>query len=152
MSTEPSEPHMTNTDYRSPAQAPQPQRSPMLKLLQIVGLGAIVAFIGVGAFLLTSPQPAKRNGAKVMAYRNERPPASVKYVDGLVVTSLSREIRLMMKDRHERVIHVRAPDKPYIDIQHAQTHAALGQPVRLYYKRVGGKDCAVFMEDSPVAF
>ncbi len=146
------EPSSTSSNVSVPETPSPQQRSSIAKALQLIVLGAIVAFVGIGAFLLTSAPPTKKHGPKVMAYRNERPPASVKYVDGLVINSLSREIRLMLKDRSERVIHVRAPDKPYIDIQHAQTHAALGQPVRLYYKRVGGTDCAVFMEDSPVAF
>jgi hypothetical protein len=47
-------------------------------------------------------------------------------------------------------LHVRAPDRPYIDVAHAQTHAALGQPVRVYTLEIDGKQAVVYMEDAPL--
>lgn len=47
-------------------------------------------------------------------------------------------------------LYVREPDRPYIDIAHAQTHAALGQPIRVYTKEIEGKRSVVYMEDAPL--
>lgn len=47
-------------------------------------------------------------------------------------------------------LHVREPDRPYIDIAHAQTHAALGQPIRVYTLDVDGRESVVYMEDAPL--
>lgn len=47
-------------------------------------------------------------------------------------------------------LHVREPDRPYIDIAHAQTHAALGQPIRVYTLEIGGRESVVYMEDAPL--
>lgn len=47
-------------------------------------------------------------------------------------------------------LYVREPDLPYIDIAHARTHAALGQPIRVYTLEVDGKESVVYMEDAPL--
>lgn len=47
-------------------------------------------------------------------------------------------------------LHVREPDRPYIDIAHAQTHAALGQPIRVYTLEIDGRQSVVYMEDAPL--
>ncbi len=47
-------------------------------------------------------------------------------------------------------LNVRPPDRPYIDIAHAQTHAALGQPIRVYTLQVDGRESVVYMEDAPL--
>ena len=44
---------------------------------------------------------------------------------------------------------MRTPDKPYIDIAHAQTHASLGQPIRVFTREVDGEDSVVYMDDPP---
>lgn len=123
------------------------------RIVKIIGVLVVLVLIGVGAFMVTSIQSAKEaRRQQVMAYRNERPPASVKHVDGLVILARPGQMQLMLRNRSERSLHIRRPDQPYIDIQHAQSHAALGQPVRVYYKLIDGKQSVVFMEDSPVAF
>ncbi len=121
--------------------------------VKIIGAACVLLLIGVGAFMVTSMQSAQQaRQRKVMAYRNERPPSSVKYIDGIVIFAGPGQMRLMLRNRSERSLHIRKPDQPYIDIQHAQSHAALGQPVRVYYKPIDGKKSVVFMEDSPVVF
>ena len=47
-------------------------------------------------------------------------------------------------------LYVREPDRPYIDIAHAQTHAALGQPIRVYTQEIEGRRSVVYMEDAPL--
>ncbi len=47
-------------------------------------------------------------------------------------------------------LHVREPDRPYIDIAHAQTHAALGQPIRVWTQEIDGQESVVYMEDAPL--
>ncbi|MCW2924341.1 MAG: hypothetical protein JWM98_1745 [Thermoleophilia bacterium] len=52
-------------------------------------------------------------------------------------------------DRGKRLnFEVRKPDKPYIDIAHGQLHASLGQPVRIYTRKVDGKEVVVYMDDA----
>ncbi len=50
----------------------------------------------------------------------------------------------------EVTLNVREPDRPYIDIAHAQTHAALGQPIRVYTLEIDGERSVVYMEDAPL--
>ncbi len=82
------------------------------------------------------------------------PPKGSKQADGLVEKTSKggftmREIR---DGRLEDTItlYVREPDRPYIDIAHAQTHAALGQPIRVYTKEIEGRQSVVYMEDAPL--
>lgn len=121
--------------------------------LGAAGLLVALALIGVGAFLVTSsPSKRKDTSGKVLAYRNERPPKSVKFVDGLVIETTPTNFLLLTKKRARVTLDIRTPDRPYIDIQHAQTHAALGQPVRVYHRPYRGDEVVVYMEDSPLIF
>jgi len=47
----------------------------------------------------------------------------------------------------EVTLTVREPDRPYIEIAHAQTHASLGQPIRVYTDEVDGEEVVVYMDD-----
>ncbi len=83
------------------------------------------------------------------------PPKGAKQMDGLVTKTttggftMRRIVDGELQD--ERVkLYVRTPDRPYIDIAHAQTHAALGQPIRVYTQRIDGRDAVVYMEDAPL--
>ena len=82
------------------------------------------------------------------------PPKGAVQVDGLVekTTEGGFTMREIRDGRLEDTVtlYVRAPDRPYIDIAHAQTHAALGQPIRVYTLEVGGRDAVVYMEDAPL--
>jgi hypothetical protein len=85
---------------------------------------------------------------------DECPPKGAKSQDGLVQkTSKGGFTMQVIEDgKLGKVVklHVREPDRPYIDIAHAQTHAALGQPIRVYTKRIDGQDAVVYMEDAPL--
>ena len=116
--------------------------------LLLGGLAVGVVFAALAyVFLLPSPV-----NDQVAAYKNTRPPASVARVDGLVVKATGDKFVLQLHDHSSKTLFVRAPDRPYIDVQHAQSHASLGQPVRVYFKKLDGKQSVVFMEDSPQIF
>jgi hypothetical protein len=81
------------------------------------------------------------------------PPENAKETDGLLVDVDGSRLTLkpLGATEGETVdLYVRRPDQPYIDLQHAQTHAALGQPVRVYTLRVEGRDSVVYMADAPL--
>lgn len=80
------------------------------------------------------------------------PPAGAKHYDGLVQDVTDDGFSLTTVDGEDLSFTVRAPDRPYIDVQHAATHASLGQPVRVYIERIGGEDVIVYMEDSALRF
>lgn len=82
------------------------------------------------------------------------PPKGAKYTDGLVEKAKGGDftIRSIEDGRLGKKLDlfVREPDRAYIDVQHAQTHAALGQPVRVFTKRYEGREIVIYMEDSPL--
>lgn len=83
------------------------------------------------------------------------PPAGARKIDGLVQETDSggftmREIVDGQQLGEVVELHVREPDRPYIDVAHAQTHAALGQPIRVYVLEVDGRESVVYMEDAPL--
>jgi hypothetical protein len=82
------------------------------------------------------------------------PPKGSKQQDGLVekTTEGGFTMREIVDGRLEDTItlHVREPDRKYIDLAHAQTHAALGQPIRVYTLEVDGQEAVVYMEDAPL--
>ena len=82
------------------------------------------------------------------------PPKGAKQADGLVEKTSDGgfTMREIVDGRIGDTIelHVRKPDRPYIDIAHAQTHAALGQPIRVYTLEIDGRDSVVYMEDAPL--
>jgi hypothetical protein len=84
----------------------------------------------------------------------ECPPKGAKQLDGLVQKTTGGGFTMQVIEGGETgktvKLHVREPDKPYIDIAHAQTHAALGQPIRVYIEPIDGKDSVIYMEDAPL--
>lgn len=82
------------------------------------------------------------------------PPKGSKQADGLVQkTSKGGFSMRVIEDGRlgdEVELFVREPDRPYIDIAHAQTHAALGQPIRVYTLEIDGRESVVYMEDAPL--
>jgi hypothetical protein len=91
---------------------------------------------------------SKRNKA------GDCPPPGAQATDGLLEKETDDGFTLRVIDHGHlgRTKHftVRTPDRPYIDIAHAKQHAALGQPVRVYTKRVDGQTIVVYMEDAPL--
>lgn len=82
------------------------------------------------------------------------PPKGAEITDGLVQKTSKGGFSMRVIQGGELgatvKLHVRAPDRPYIDIAHAQTHAALGQPIRVYTKKIDGRTSVVYMEDAPL--
>jgi hypothetical protein len=82
------------------------------------------------------------------------PPKGAVQADGLVQKTSAGgfTMREIVDGRleDEVTLYVREPDRPYIDIAHASTHAALGQPIRVYTLEIGGRESVVFMEDAPL--
>ena len=105
-----------------------------------ISLGAI------GAVLATSTAPS--TGGNVMAVQER--PTGTHYIDGLVLRASSGKLTLRKRDGTSADLAVRKPDRPLIDVQHAKSHAALGQPVRLWWKQVNGTRVVIFLEDSPL--
>lgn len=91
---------------------------------------------------------------KVHAAPKNCPPKGSTKADGLV--EKTNEGGFTMREiRDGRLgdtitLYVREPDRPYIDIAHAQTHAALGQPIRVYTMEIEGRTTVVYMEDAPL--
>ena len=82
------------------------------------------------------------------------PPKDAKFTDGLVEKAKDGEFTLRVIEGGQIgtsiKLFVREPDRAYLDVQHAQTHAALGQPVRVYTKRHEGREIVIYMVDSPL--
>lgn len=127
----------------------------------ILAVAALLAMVGVGALLVTAgrEEPSER----VLACVPNRdftstakdkgpkcPPPGARYVDGIVRRVTEEGIELVTLDGQERTVAVRSADRPYIDVQHARSHAALGQPVRLYVKEFEGRDVVIYMVDPPL--
>ncbi|MCW2928096.1 MAG: hypothetical protein JWM86_2064 [Thermoleophilia bacterium] len=95
-----------------------------------------------------------KDGADDRATGEKCPPAGATMTDGLVqkTTDGGFTMRTIESGRLSDTIelHVRKPDRAYIDIAHAQTHAALGQPIRVYTERIDGRESVVYMEDAPL--
>jgi hypothetical protein len=80
------------------------------------------------------------------------PPKGAPHVDGLIQDVTDNGFDLITIDGDRRSYKVRSADRPYIDIQHAQTHANIGQPVRIYTKDVEGEEVIIYMIDSKLQF
>lgn len=134
---------------------------------------AVVAFLGIGALLFVRGKPDERArdraaAATVMACVPTEsflptpaekakqvtcPPKGARHVDGLVLRADDDGFELLtLPKRTKTFVAIRPADRPYIDVQHAQTHASLGQPVRVYLLPFDGRDVLVYMEDAPVAY
>ena len=85
---------------------------------------------------------------------DECPPEGAEKMDGLVQKTNEGGFTIRRIEGgslgEEVELHVRKADRPYIDIAHAQTHAALGQPIRVYLEEIEGEDAVVYMEDAPL--
>lgn len=85
---------------------------------------------------------------------DECPPKGAKRLDGMVKKTTDGGFSIQVVEGgelgEEVQLHVRKPDRAYIDIAHAQTHAALGQPIRVYIEEIDGKDSVIYMEDAPL--
>lgn len=136
----------------------------ILAALALVGLGALLVVKGRSASATKSPSgtvmacvPSGGFAAiETDAEKQERitcPPKGARYLDGLVVKATDDGFDLLtLPDRRQVFIPIRKPDRPFIDVQHAQTHASLGQPVRVFLLPYKEEDVLVYMEDSAVAY
>lgn len=143
------------------------------KIAAVVAVVAAVTSLGVLSALLFGGGSGSEPGADVRACiidpasrdftkdgadsghakPKDCPPEGASQMDGLVQKTSAGGFTIReIKDGQlagELQLNVRKPDRPYIDIAHAQTHAALGQPVRVYTLKVDGRTSVVYMEDSP---
>lgn len=82
------------------------------------------------------------------------PPAGATITIGLVEKSTDGGFTIRMIERGRLTdsveLFVRAADRQYIDVAHAQTHASLGQPVRVYTREIEGRESVVYMDDPPL--
>lgn len=78
------------------------------------------------------------------------PPKGARYVDGLVQDATATGFDLITLDGEKESFAVRPADRPYIDVQHAQSHASLGQPIRVWLERIDGEDVIVYLADPPL--
>ena len=133
----------------------------------IAVLAAMVALGALGSLLFLDDSDSDKPAGDVKACvpshdftktstdkGDECPPKGAKSQDGLVQKTSKGGFTMQVIEGGKlgKVVklHVREPDRPYIDIAHAQTHAALGQPIRVYTKRIDGQDAVVYMEDAPL--
>jgi hypothetical protein len=161
---------MSDDDETTPAKA-EPGSGRSWRIAAAVAVVAALSALGVLGYLLfaggsTDPDddvraciidPASRDftkeGEQHAAPKN-CPPKGSKKSDGLVEKTSEGgfTMREIVDGRLEDTItlYVREPDRPYIDIAHAQTHAALGQPIRVYTLEIEGRESVVYMEDAPL--
>ena len=130
-------------------------------------LAAMVALGALGSLLFAGPDGSDEPAGDVRAcipgrdFRagskdegDECPPKGATRLDGMVTKTDEGGFTIQVIEDgqlgEQRRLHVREPDRPYIDIAHAQTHAALGQPIRVYLQEVDGRESVVYMEDAPL--
>lgn len=125
-------------------------RSWLTVLLVVV---AVVGAAGLGslAVLVLTSGDKGVSSTEVWATTNT-PKKGTPYLDALVVDATQSSFRLQTRDKKTHKLYLRKPDAPYLQIEHAQSHAALGQPVRVYYRTVDDKRYAIWLEDAPVIF
>ncbi|MCW2960946.1 MAG: hypothetical protein JWM25_1425 [Thermoleophilia bacterium] len=167
---------MTKRPTTTPATAPDPEATDARRrrrwiILAVVAVAAAAIAMGVlGSLLLGAgdsvaakdvmacvPSDESRDFTKAENKENPHevggcPPKGAPSVDGLVQEATDTGFDLVTIDGDKRSYPVRPADRPYIDIQHAQSHAALGQPVTIYTKRVDGDDVIIYMTDSTLDF
>lgn len=78
------------------------------------------------------------------------PPEAAYHIDGLVQEATETGFNLVTLDGKREEFAVRPADRPYIDIQHARTHASLGQPIRIWIEKINDEETIVYMEDPPL--
>ena len=130
-------------------------------IIAVVAVVIALAALGVlGALLLGAgnSSPAK----DVMACIPSRdftkgkghtcPPKGAPHVTGLVQDTTKTGFDIVTLDGKHLSFKVRPADRPYIDVQHAQSHASLGQPIRVYTKVVDGDTVIIYLDDPPLTF
>ena len=116
----------------------------VLAVIAVLALAAVLVFAGANSLDkdVMACVPGKTQGGC--------PPKGASYVEGLVLKAENGSFSILVNGSNKQLLTVRKADRPYIDVQHAKTHAALGQPVRVYTKDVDGTPVVIFMEDAPL--
>lgn len=116
-----------------------------------IAIFALLAFAGGG--LLAGLGVLFLSGDENAVYATQnRPGGKTPHVDALVTKATGSKFELRTRGGKRVTMYIRKPDRPYLDVLHAQSHAALGQPVRVYYRTEDGKKYAIYLEDSAVLF
>jgi hypothetical protein len=131
------------------------------KWLAAIAVIAAAGSVGVLGWLLLNPGQTKV-ASNVMACipnhdftknaKHTCPPSDAQHVDGLVENVTDTTLDVVTIDGKRYSYEVRPADLPYLDIPHAQQHAALGQPMTVYTKKAGGDTVIVYMRDSTINF
>lgn len=97
---------------------------------------ALLTFVGLSFF---SGSPTKSRATK-----------DLPYVDGIIMAATDTSLKLQGNDGTSRTFLVRKKDLAALNIQHMQSHAAIGLPTRVLYDKHGKKLFAVAAEDAPL--
>lgn len=111
--------------------------------LALGAIGTLLAFGGFGVVV---------GGDDVRALQQRPAKGEYEYFDALVIEANDDSMVLQERTGRRQTIVIREADRPLIDVQHAQSHAALGQPVRVYWDEIDGERSIVYLEDSPEIF
>ncbi|MBC7461196.1 MAG: hypothetical protein H7287_07530 [Thermoleophilia bacterium] len=159
---EPSEPTDVSADELTPEEQARPRRTRRLWIgAAAAAVLAAALAVGVLVSLLFGPGTTKV-ASDVLACVSTRdftqgakhncPPKGAARVDGLIETASTTQIDVVTTDGRRFTYVVRPADAPYLDIPHAQQHAALGQPTTIFTRRYKGATVVVYMKDSDLNF
>jgi hypothetical protein len=113
----------------------------------VIAVLAVAGGLLVGGTVALLLAPGKSD-PKVPVFADAPAPRSWPHVNGLVVSATGTKFVLREPGGTVRKLAVRTADRPWLDVQHAQSHAAVGQPVNVYYCRYDGKVVAIYLEDA----
>jgi hypothetical protein len=149
---------MADDPKKQPMSDPEPEmetttRARTVRLVLIIV--GVVLMATVGGFLLLAPgdEFGKSKVERVEVWALTRPPAEkdAPYYQGYVARDADSESMPILLDNGKRVeLSIREEDRAYIDWQHAQSHADLGQPIRAYWRKDGDRKAVIFIMDAPL--
>jgi hypothetical protein len=143
----------TTAGEDAPAEAAGPARPGRRgRVLMIVGIVLVGLLLGGVGTLLAVGGFGGGGDEDVRAYQQRPPEGKFETVDALVISAKASSMVLQPRTGKRQTLGIREPDRPLIDVQHAQSHAALGQPVRVYWDTIDGERVIIYLEDSPEIF
>jgi hypothetical protein len=121
-----------------PPESPEPELSS-----KVIGLvvGAVVlaaVIVGVVAYLIFAGGGSDSSPSL----------ANAKYKDGQLMTVTNKKL-VLFTGAKQMDFKIRPDDARNINIAHAQSHANIGTPTRVYYEKKSGTLYAIGLEDAP---